>query len=79
MPLDPARSHEGEQYLPLPEGLLTTVILGSRVEEADRDRVLELLAAEDLFREVEVLQVRSATTSSESISHPPGVGISRKL
>ncbi len=56
LPLDPSRSEDGEQYLPLPEGLLTTVILGSRVEEEDRARVMELVSGENLFREVEILQ-----------------------
>ena len=56
LPLDPSRTESGEQYVPLPEGLLTTVILGSRVETGDRDRVLELVSSDELLRGVEVLQ-----------------------
>jgi len=56
LPLDPARSEDGEQYVPLAEGLLTTVILGSRVQAEDRDRVLDLVGGDEFFRGVEVLQ-----------------------
>ena len=56
LPLDPDESGEGEPYVRLPEGLLTTVIIGSRASEEDRDRVAELIAADAFFRDVEVLQ-----------------------
>ena len=56
LPLDPARTEDGEQYVALPERLLTTVILGSRVETGDRDRVLELVSSDEFFHGVEVLQ-----------------------
>ncbi|HET6363174.1 MAG TPA: DUF2971 domain-containing protein [Gemmatimonadota bacterium] len=56
LPLDPAQSVDGEQYVPLPEGLLTTVILGSRVEAQDKDRILELVSGDEFFRGVEILE-----------------------
>ena len=56
LPLDPEYGASGEPHVRLPEGLLTTVIIGSRASEEDRARVAELIAADEFFRGVELLQ-----------------------
>lgn len=56
LPLDPNERVEDEQHVRLPEGLLTTVILGSRASEEDRNRIAELIATDEFFQGVEVLQ-----------------------
>lgn len=56
LPLDANEMVEGEPHVRLPEGLLTTVIVGSRASEEDRARVAEVTTTDDFFRDVEVLQ-----------------------
>jgi hypothetical protein len=53
--VDPDESGDGEPHGRLPEGLLTTIVVGSRASEEDRARVAEL-TADEFFRDVEVLQ-----------------------
>jgi hypothetical protein len=55
LPVDPDESVDGEPHVRLPEGLLTTIVVGSRASEEDRARVAEL-TADEFFRDVEVLQ-----------------------
>jgi hypothetical protein len=56
LPLDRNDAVDDDQHVGLPEGLLTTVIVGSRASEEDRERVAELIASDEFFRDVEVLQ-----------------------
>lgn len=56
LPLDRNDEVDDEQHVRLPAGLLTTVIVGSRASEEDRERIAELVASDEFFRDVEVLQ-----------------------